>query len=723
MKRGIVLFLFFATAVNVFGQGLKPADVTRVKNAMVYIKIKQKAMVLNEEATVTGSGFFINSEGYVVTNYHVVQNAIEGSGLSFPTSIEEIKVIINSGSAEYKTYKASIYSVDKENDLAVLKPNEILNVPFLKIDTAANLVETMPVWVFGFPFGESFTVLQRGPEVTISNGNITSLRHDDRNKLTRIQLDATVNPGNSGGPVVNDKGEVIGVINIGGGTTRMNFAIPVQHVKTLLQQYPHSAQIGDSVKVVITPSLQGAKVLVDWQEVGISPLPPLSLTKGWHTVCAMKDGRKICVKQAVFFGKDSLFLDLLSQQKHELNFNSGKKTGQGPISQEVKNKVLQEQRSSMKKQLMNEKFGSTSAFEKWSQNTGGTDEHTWFLEDSMLQQFQNNGTLHAISLGDTAWRNYVVAAKMKIRGKEGDPRAGIIFRETSAGFYLFRVHAESNKAQLAYHCKYPFGWNVINEKVLPFDVALDKWYDISVYVSGEHIACFVDTTLVFSESAKFSAGGKVGFYSVESIPMFDDLTVTEVSVSNNTALEKSDDLVSFWFSDNFTMDSDWWCQYVSDRSSPFPWILSDAGAVQPHNDEKIRYSEFTRYDLNNFSLSVALTFAKAEPKNEFEIFFRKTEQGYLAARFSAEEKKMKLVSVKNGKVTTLESEALPENFFSRSHLITIVMNSNTISCKIDYARPFSYKGKIALTSGSIGFSCRHLPLVLHEMRVASPQEN
>ena len=75
----------------------------------------------------------------------------------------------------------------------------------------APLAETMPVYIFGFPFGEMLATSKANPAVTIGKGTISSLREDDAGDAAVIQIDGDVNPGNSGGPVVDARGRLVGV--------------------------------------------------------------------------------------------------------------------------------------------------------------------------------------------------------------------------------------------------------------------------------------------------------------------------------------------------------------------------------------------------------------------------------------------------------------------------------------------------------------------------------
>ena len=93
--------------------------------------------------------------------------------------------------------------------------------PPLDVKSAKNLRQTQRVWVVGFPFGD-----QLGREVTVSDGSVSSLRMDENSELATVQIKGDMQPGNSGGPVVDALGNVVGVaVRIMPGTG-INFAVP-----------------------------------------------------------------------------------------------------------------------------------------------------------------------------------------------------------------------------------------------------------------------------------------------------------------------------------------------------------------------------------------------------------------------------------------------------------------------------------------------------------------
>ena len=134
----------------------------------------------------SGSGFAITSDGYIVTNYHVIESC---------NNVE----IIDKG----QTIPATVISFDVSNDLALLKSDfkPLHTFPLSR----KNPYTLMEIYVAGYPFGYDFST-----PVKITRGIISSLAGIGNN-FSQVQIDAAIQPGNSGGPIINDKGNVVGV--------------------------------------------------------------------------------------------------------------------------------------------------------------------------------------------------------------------------------------------------------------------------------------------------------------------------------------------------------------------------------------------------------------------------------------------------------------------------------------------------------------------------------
>ena len=212
-----------ASPISVYGQAAAPADITpdsvrMVKKATVLLRVTDA-----QDQVAEGSGFFAIGQGIIVTNAHVV-------GMLYPHSKapSKIDVVLHSGTDKEITLAGKLLGVDRNNDIAVLKVEGNLPTPLL-FGSTDDLVETQKVYIFGFPFGEEL-----GKNITVSESSISSLRTNAAGELTQIQVNGGMHPGNSGGPVVNSQGLVVGVSVAVIRNTQINFAIPGQIVRSLL---------------------------------------------------------------------------------------------------------------------------------------------------------------------------------------------------------------------------------------------------------------------------------------------------------------------------------------------------------------------------------------------------------------------------------------------------------------------------------------------------------
>ncbi|SFJ41781.1 S1C family serine protease [Planctomicrobium piriforme] len=175
----------------------------------------------------TGSAFCIRGDGLFITNDHVVA-AAESPG--------QIRLILASGEAEQRAVQVRILRRDSENDLALLQTTEKLSHPAIPLGEAAGLHETMTVTTLGYPFGRLMSLKRSDyPSISLNVGRISALRKQ-AGELKAIQLDGSVNPGNSGGPVVDEKGRVVGMIVSGIRGSGLSLAIPISTLKQFLEQ-------------------------------------------------------------------------------------------------------------------------------------------------------------------------------------------------------------------------------------------------------------------------------------------------------------------------------------------------------------------------------------------------------------------------------------------------------------------------------------------------------
>ena len=164
-----------------------------------------------------GSGFIVDADGTILTNYHVVDGA------------QKVSVTLSDG----QRYDAKVIGSDQKSDIAVIKIDAGRKLPVAPLGDSDNLEVGEWVMAIGNPFGLDHTVTSG--IVSAKGRNIGQGPYDNF-----IQTDASINPGNSGGPLINLRGEVVGInsaiFSQSGGNIGIGFAIPSNAVKELLPQ-------------------------------------------------------------------------------------------------------------------------------------------------------------------------------------------------------------------------------------------------------------------------------------------------------------------------------------------------------------------------------------------------------------------------------------------------------------------------------------------------------
>jgi serine protease Do len=167
-----------------------------------------------------GSGVIISPDGYIVTNNHVVEGAME------------VRVTLH----DRRSFPAKVIGTDKLTDLAVVKINAS-DLPTIAWGDSTKLVTGQSVLAIGNPFGQFQFSVTRGIVSAVDRSN--PFRDDARKPGGFIQTDAAINPGNSGGPLVNAHGELIGIntflISDTGNFSGAGFAIPTQTVHPVVE--------------------------------------------------------------------------------------------------------------------------------------------------------------------------------------------------------------------------------------------------------------------------------------------------------------------------------------------------------------------------------------------------------------------------------------------------------------------------------------------------------
>lgn len=176
-----------------------------------------------------GSGFIVNPDGEILTNYHVVRGTAQ----------------LTVTMADKKTYKARILARDKRDDLALIKIDAGRKLPALRLGDSDNLIVGQKVLAIGNPFGFGGT---------LTTGVLSSLdrqiKTEDESLEGMIQTDAAINPGNSGGPLLDSHGSVIGIntaIYGQQGNIGLGFALPINRAKAMLDEFTKTGHISRAV--------------------------------------------------------------------------------------------------------------------------------------------------------------------------------------------------------------------------------------------------------------------------------------------------------------------------------------------------------------------------------------------------------------------------------------------------------------------------------------------
>nr|XP_004669031.2 serine protease HTRA4 [Jaculus jaculus] len=199
------------------------AVVEKVAPSVVHLQLFRRSPLTNKELPASsGSGFIVSEDGLIVTNAHVLTNQ------------QRIQVELQSGAQ----YKATVKEIDHKLDLALIKIEPNTDLPILLLGRSSDLRAGEFVVALGSPFSLQNTVTAGIVSSTQREGKELGLADSD---MDYIQTDAIINHGNSGGPLVNLDGDVIG-INTLKVTAGISFAIPSDRIRQFLAEY-HERQL------------------------------------------------------------------------------------------------------------------------------------------------------------------------------------------------------------------------------------------------------------------------------------------------------------------------------------------------------------------------------------------------------------------------------------------------------------------------------------------------
>lgn len=206
---------------------LSKADVVkRAKGSVAFVvaKVSERSRPNRPSQTSQGTAFCVHPSGLFITNAHVVDKATD------------VQIVLNPSQPNQHVFQATIARTNEKNDLALLRIESKEELPSLPLGRDDSLEELTDVVACGYPFGAALAFgTKEFPSITATAGAISSLRKRGK-ELELIQLDVTLNPGNSGGPILDLSGKVIGVAVGGIQGAQTNFAIPVHRVAAFLSE-------------------------------------------------------------------------------------------------------------------------------------------------------------------------------------------------------------------------------------------------------------------------------------------------------------------------------------------------------------------------------------------------------------------------------------------------------------------------------------------------------
>ena len=228
----------------------------------------------------SGSGVIVDPSGYIVTNGHIVADAVRVQvELALPDEVTAGRRSIVAPTR--RLVGAQVVGIDAETDLAVLKVQPGRPLPFLELGDSDELKPGQLVMAFGSP---------RRLENSVSLGVVSAVARQIRpdHPMIYIQTDAAINPGNSGGPLVDVKGQIVGIstfiISQSGGSEGIGFAAPSNIVRTVYQQILEHGrvvrgEIGVRAQTITRELADGLGLAQDWGVVlaDVHPLGPADL--------------------------------------------------------------------------------------------------------------------------------------------------------------------------------------------------------------------------------------------------------------------------------------------------------------------------------------------------------------------------------------------------------------------------------------------------------------
>jgi len=285
--RGRARGLWGSAGVSLLGlltgaPGASQTDAPRPADAMAFIRVvgdlrieyrdAREPVVRKNVEVGSGSGFVIAPSGLVLTSRHVVETDARSreGGPELTVENRRIHVFVGSEGRE-GAWEAHVVASDLASDLAALQVTAA-DLPYLPFGDSDAIEAGRPVQVLGFPFGRQTELAKRAesdviPQVTVTAGSLSAAREDDSGDTRFLQTDASMQPGNSGGPMLDADGYVVGVVRMklsrDATSPGAGFAVPINEVKDFLNAN------GLIERLPVTRLRPGVRHSLDWKRIAV----------------------------------------------------------------------------------------------------------------------------------------------------------------------------------------------------------------------------------------------------------------------------------------------------------------------------------------------------------------------------------------------------------------------------------------------------------------------
>jgi S1-C subfamily serine protease len=257
--RHIVAALAVAFAVTcspAFAARATPLEATVLVRLIGHVRVlrgederawREQLLDVREVEIGSGSGFIVSPQGWVVTNHHVIRGekfvaVVRGQKVEVSIDVARIEVVLPSApeGQPARRYAAYVYAADPDLDLALLHVSGT-DLPYIGLGDSDAIVAGEAISAVGYPFGDALELDKSAgkdamPTPSVATGGLSAFHNDAAGERRYLQLNTTLNPGNSGGPIVDAQGYAIGVAQLRvENAAAIGFAVPINRAKRLLQ--------------------------------------------------------------------------------------------------------------------------------------------------------------------------------------------------------------------------------------------------------------------------------------------------------------------------------------------------------------------------------------------------------------------------------------------------------------------------------------------------------